>query len=71
MKEIILIKNGEIVLKGLNRSSFEDVMIKNLRRSLKQFGSAEIKKAQSTIYIMPGEDFDLDRALERVKRCSV
>ena len=68
MKEIILIKNGEIVLKGLNRSSFEDVMIKNLRRSLKQFGSAEIKKAQSTIYIMPGEDFDLDRALERVKK---
>ena len=30
MKEVILIKNGEIVLKGLNRSSFEDVMIKNL-----------------------------------------
>ncbi len=68
MREVILVKNGEIVLKGLNRSSFEDVMIKNLRRGLKQFGSAEIKKAQSTIYIEPKEDFDLDRALERVKK---
>ena len=31
MKEIILIKDGEIALKGLNRSSFEDVLIKNMK----------------------------------------
>lgn len=69
MKEVILIKNGEIVLKGLNRSSFEDVMIKNLRHALKPYGSATIKKAQSTIYIEPNDDqFDFDRALIRVSR---
>ena len=28
MKEIILIKNGELALKGLNRSTFEDILIK-------------------------------------------
>lgn len=44
MKEIILIKNGEIVLKGLNRSTFEDVLIKNLRHAIKPYGSAVIKK---------------------------
>ena len=32
MREIVLIKNGELALKGLNRSSFEDVLIKNMRR---------------------------------------
>lgn len=26
MKEILLLKDGEIVLKGLNRRSFEDVL---------------------------------------------
>ena len=31
MREIVLIKNGELALKGLNRSSFEDVLIKNMR----------------------------------------
>ena len=34
MREIVLIKNGELALKGLNRSSFEDVLIKNMRRHL-------------------------------------
>ena len=69
MKEVILIKNGEIVLKGLNRSSFEDILIKNLRRSIKPCGKAQITKAQSTIYVVPQEDeFDFDRALGAVSR---
>ena len=34
MKEILLIKNGEIALKGLNRSSFEDTLIKNIKTAL-------------------------------------
>ncbi len=67
MKEIILIKNGELVLKGLNRCTFEDVMIKNIRRRLKDLGKVEIRKAQSAIYIEPkDDDFDFEEALKRV-----
>ncbi len=67
MKEIILIKNGELALKGLNRCTFEDVMIKNIRRRLKDLGKVEIRKAQSAIYIEPkDDDFDFEEALERV-----
>ncbi len=69
MKEIILIKNGEIALKGLNRSSFEDVMIRNIRRRLKPLGEVSVKKAQSTVFIEPkSEDFDFNEALDRVSR---
>ncbi|MBR3909327.1 MAG: tRNA 4-thiouridine(8) synthase ThiI [Clostridia bacterium] len=68
MKEIILIKNGELALKGLNRCNFEDILIKNIRRRLKSLGEVTIKKAQSTIYIEPkDESFDFEEALERVK----
>ncbi len=67
MKEIILIKNGELALKGLNRCTFEDIMIKNIRRRLKDLGKVEIKKAQSAIYIEPKEEnYDFEEALERV-----
>jgi thiamine biosynthesis protein ThiI len=67
MKEIILIKNGELTLKGLNRSNFEDILIKNMRRRLKNLGEVSIRKAQSTIYVEPqSDDFDFDEALERV-----
>lgn len=68
MKEIILIKNGELTLKGLNRSNFEDILIKNIRRRLRSLGEFDVRKAQSTIYIEPkAEDFDFEEALERVK----
>ena len=68
MKEIILIKNGELTLKGLNRSNFEDILIKNIRRRLRSLGEFDVRKAQSTIYIEPkADDFDFEEALERVK----
>ena len=69
MKEIILIKNGEIALKGLNRSNFEDAMIRNIRRRLKPLGQVDIRKAQSTVFIEPMDDgFDFEQALDRVSR---
>ena len=66
MKEIILIKNGELALKGLNRSTFEDMLMGNIRRRLKELGSFEVRKSQSTIMVEPGEDFDMDEACSRV-----
>ncbi len=67
MKEIILIKNGELALKGLNRCTFEDILIKNMRRRLKDLGKISIRKAQSAIYLEPEDDnFDFEEALQRV-----
>lgn len=67
MEEIILIKIGEIVLKGLNRRTFEDVLLKNLRNRLYKAGQFEIKIAQSTISVKPkNEDVDMELASEIV-----
>ncbi|MBQ7219313.1 MAG: tRNA 4-thiouridine(8) synthase ThiI [Ruminococcus sp.] len=67
MKEIVLIKLGEMVLKGLNRRTFEDVLLKNIKYRLRGLGKFEIKIAQSTIYINPlTEDTDLDDVCERI-----
>ncbi|MCR4925269.1 MAG: tRNA 4-thiouridine(8) synthase ThiI [Clostridiales bacterium] len=69
MKEIILIKNGELALKGLNRSSFEDKLVKNIRRRLKSIGDFDYKKSQSTIMIEPkNEDTDLDEVVEAISK---
>lgn len=67
MKEIILIKTGEIALKGLNKSSFEDVLVKNIKWRLHSLGPFKFRKAQSTIYCEPqSDDMDLDEACRRV-----
>lgn len=69
MKEIILIKDGELALKGLNRSVFEDRLVKNIRRRLKPFGEFQYKKSQSTITVTPLNDFaDLDSATDEISR---
>ena len=69
MKEILLIKDGEIALKGLNKSTFENILIKNIRRRIEDLGKVKVQKAQSTIYVKPeSDDYDMDEALERLKK---
>ena len=64
MQEIILIKNGELVLKGLNRNTFEDILIKNMRKALRELGEFTFTKSQSTIMVKSvQEDCDLDEAV--------
>ena len=66
MKEIILLKYGEIALKGLNKQSFESVLLKNVRHRLRLLGRFETRAAQSTIVVEPLEECDLDLVEERL-----
>lgn len=69
MKEIILIKNGELALKGLNRRTFEDMLVKNMRRRLESVGKFKFTIAQSTIVAEPEDDgIDLDEAADRISK---
>ena len=68
--EVIMAKYGEIALKGLNRSNFEDLLVRNIRRRLKLLGEFDIDRRQSTVYIKPlSEDIDMDLAVKKV--CNV
>ena len=67
MKELVLVKYGEMALKGLNKKTFEDMLIKNIKRRLKPLGHFQMTSAQSTTYITPlDEDIDLDEVVDRV-----
>ena len=68
--EVIMAKYGEIALKGLNRSSFEDLLVRNVRRRLKLLGEFDITRRQSTVFIQPlSEGIDMDLAVKKV--CSI
>lgn len=67
MKEVILIKNGELTLKGQNRRSFEDVLLENIHVRLKSLGTFSIKKAQSTMVITPEGSADVKEAVVALK----
>lgn len=69
MKEIILCKYGEIALKGLNKSTFESMMVKTIKRRLSSAGEFKVTRSQSTLYVEPlGEDADVDEFMERLSK---
>ena len=69
INDIILLKLGEIVLKGLNRRSFEQKLIGNINRRLSAIGKFKVYCMQSTIYVEPVDETRTLR-LKRSARCS-
>lgn len=55
-EEVILLKYGEIVLKGLNKSYFEGMLIGDVKERLAPLGSYEVSRAQSTVYVVPRDE---------------
>ena len=65
MKEIILIKYGEIILKGLNRHIFEDKLVGNIKKAVGD--SAHVYKSLATIYAQPREGADIDELIAKIR----
>ena len=67
MEKVILARIGEIALKGLNRSVFEQRLASNMRAALSDCGACHIRWSQSRYYVEPEtENFDFETALERL-----
>ena len=65
MKEIFLLKLGEIVLKGANKRQFEAKLRSNVRRRMKAYGEFDVYLMQSTVYVEPmNDECDVDGAWE-------
>lgn len=69
MKEVILLKYGELILKGQNRPQFEHRLFRAVRDTLKDCGAFTLTQAQSTVFVEPaGEDASIPRALEKLQK---
>ena len=67
--DLILLKYGEIALKGLNRPLFEQKLIDNIASATAPIGKFSIKRAQSTIYVEPLEDgIDMMETIKRLQK---
>ena len=68
MKEIILAKYGEIILKGGNRPKFENILMNNIRNSLKNVAEVKARLAQATIYVEVFDEDKMDIVVERLSK---
>ena len=67
-KRSILLKYGELILKGANKSYFDAVLLKQIRRKLKPLGEFRVFTSQSTVFVESEDDALLDLALPELKR---
>ncbi len=68
-EEVILLKLGEVVLKGLNRRRLEDLLVKNVKTALRGCGKTAVRESQSTIFVeFDGDDPDVDKAQIALKK---
>ena len=69
MQDIILLKQGEIVLKGLNKNYFEQKLLQNVKRRLARLGEFEVTCLQSILYVEPkNDDVDMDAVQEAMTK---
>ncbi len=68
MKRTVLVRYGEIILKGMNRPVFETLLVKNVKDALKDECPVNIHRAQATIYINPEDDSYTDSIVEKLKK---
>ena len=67
--EVILLKYGEVVLKGLNRNYFNQLIEKNVRKALAHVsGEFTLEYAQSILFVRGEDGSDMDGAVEALKK---
>jgi thiamine biosynthesis protein ThiI len=69
MKKVILVRCGEIMLKGLNRPAFENKLVSNIKRAVRECGKSIVFKSQARIYVEPiNDDFDFELAFKKISK---
>ena len=68
MDKIILLKYGEIILKGLNRPKFEKILVQNISQYIDKT-KVKVWRAQATIYVEPlSEDVDMSELAVKLSK---
>ena len=68
--KVILLKLGEVVLKGLNRKNFEKMLMDDVKRRLKKCGNYSVLSSQSTMYVSPLDSDSKDAIDDAAKECA-
>ena len=63
----LIVKYGEIGIKGKNRYIFENKLIKNIKNMLKPLGKFDVYKEYGRVYVELG-DYDYEEVMEEVKK---
>ncbi|WZL74535.1 tRNA 4-thiouridine(8) synthase ThiI [Clostridiaceae bacterium 35-E11] len=65
MKRVLIVRYGEIALKGLNKSYFENKLVAHIQSNLRDLGTLDVKKSGGLIFI-DIDNYDEEEVIDRV-----
>jgi thiamine biosynthesis protein ThiI len=67
-ENILIVRCGEIALKGMNKPYFERMLVDRIRRNLKGFDGIDIKRQEGLIFIRVAKDLDIDAIIKETSK---
>ena len=67
-QNILIVRCGEVALKGMNKPYFERMLVDRIRRNLKAFKGVDIKRQEGLILIRAEKDLDIDAIIKETAK---
>ena len=67
-QNILIVRCGEVALKGMNKPYFERMLVDRIRRNLKAFKGVDIKRQEGLIFIRAEKDLDIDAIIKETAK---
>lgn len=67
-QNILIVRCGEVALKGMNKPYFERMLVDRIRRNLKAFKGVDIKRQEGLIFVRAEKDLDIDAIIKETAK---
>lgn len=62
-RNTLIVRCGEVALKGLNKPYFEKMLVDRIKKVLKEFENVEVKRLEGLIFVRADKSLDIDRII--------
>ena len=67
-QNILIVRCGEVALKGMNKPYFERMLVDRIRRNLKSFEGVDIRRHEGLIFVRAEKDLDIDAIVKQISK---
>ena len=67
-KNILIVRCGEVALKGMNKPYFERMLVDRIKNNLKSFQGVDVKRSEGLIFIRADKELDIDAIIKEISK---
>ncbi len=67
-QNILIVRCGEVALKGMNKPYFERMLVERIKANLKTFPTVDVKRHEGLIYVRAEKDLDMNAIIKQITK---